>query len=71
MFKVNNKVIVNFEHISDLVLVFLLLTLKCNCRLGKDWVHVSHGLGVRSMETFYICSTNGFVLLFVWYLETI
>ena len=26
--------IVNFEHISHLVLVFLLLTLGCNCRLG-------------------------------------
>ena len=28
--------IVNFEHISHLVLVFLLLTLKCNCWLGRN-----------------------------------
>ena len=42
MFKVNNKdartmpgiFIVNSEHISHLVLVFLLLTLNINCRLG-------------------------------------
>ena len=42
MFIVNNKdtrttplaFIVNFEHISDLVLVFLLLTLNMYCRLG-------------------------------------
>ena len=35
MFKVNNKdTYVNSEHISHLVLVFLLLTLNINCRLG-------------------------------------
>ena len=37
MFKVNNKnmVMVNFEHISDLVLVFLLLTLNMKLPAGK------------------------------------
>ena len=29
--------IVNFEHISYLVLVFLLLTLNSKCRLGKNF----------------------------------
>ena len=41
MFKVSNKknrigvFIVNFEHISHLVLVFLLLILSSKCRLGQ------------------------------------
>ena len=29
--------IVNFEHISYLVLIFLLLTLNSKCRLGKNF----------------------------------
>ena len=39
MFKVNNKdsnFIVNFEHISHLVLVFLLLTLNMQLPAGKQ-----------------------------------
>ena len=28
-------IIVNFEHILHLVLMFLLLTLNCNCQLGS------------------------------------
>ena len=36
--KVKHYAIVNFEHISHIVLVFLLLTCNwtCNCRLGRD-----------------------------------
>ena len=53
MFKVNNKVtrttplaltfIVNFEHISHLVLVFLLLTLNMQLPAGKKslWMYSS------------------------------
>ena len=47
MFKVNNKdtrsgiFIVNFEHISHLVLVFLLLTLNMQLRAGKPMSQVS------------------------------
>ena len=35
MFKVNNKDIINFENISHLVLVFLLLTLSRQITVGK------------------------------------
>ena len=35
MFKVNDKYIVNFEHTSHLVLVFLLLTLDMQLPAGK------------------------------------
>ena len=33
---------VNFEHISHLVLVFLVLTLAGKCRLGQQLYQLSH-----------------------------
>ena len=43
MFKVNNKDI-DVEHISHLVLVFLLLNWTCKCRLGYAHTRFSENL---------------------------
>ena len=43
--------IVNFDHISHLVLVFLLLTLEIKCRLGSLYL-ISNNLLVRTLTYF-------------------
>ena len=68
--------IINFEHISHLVLVFLLLTWKCNCRLGSlhptlftsktasGALHHSLFLGMRILQ---ICFPNLHLCCNYWF----
>ena len=64
MFKVNNKdtrkgvFIVNFEHISYPVLVFLLLTLNIysNCWLGL--VQMNEIISTKNLQLIFTCSKS-------------
>ena len=76
MFKLNHKdtrtttmvsfqcLNINFEHISHLVLVFLLfLLLKCICRLGKNLEKVKFNFCSFKERNFYWGQINQAVLL--------